>query len=227
MTQPDLKNAPHGYDASGKALAPFGYNVDGSPRKSNRGARAGQKGNGNRSAGRKPSVTPSVSSLTDIERKGMLGDLADMFLVNPLASLSQLPFITARLGTRQADALAGDAFILSRYMPGIADGLIVYSKTKPAALAWLDKLQNNAASLILANALLSAGKAMAENHISPNPRVAMAGRALAAQKIAKMAEAVNAEAARLQGQPADEPTSEFSAEDFERAGYNRAMQDAA
>lgn len=221
MTQPDSQ-APHGRDANGVPLAPYGLNLDGTPRKSNRGARAGQK-KGSTSAARKSANTPTavMSNLSDNDRKGMLCELADMFLVTPLASASQVPFISNRIGARQTDALAGDAFILSQYVPGIADGLILMSKAKPQYLAWLDKLEGNAAGLVLANALLQAGKAVAENHFNPNPRVAQAGRSLAAMKVAQMAEAVNAKAAAMAGEQADR---EMNAEMFEKAAFERATE---
>jgi hypothetical protein len=153
-----------------------------------------------------------MSNLSDIERKGMICDLADGIIVAPLAGLSRLPFLAARIGKTQTDALAGDAFILSQYMPHIADGAILLSKTKPQTLAWLDKLEQNAPYILLTQALLGAAKAIAENHFRPDPRVAEAGRNLAATKVAQMAAAVNAEADRLQ------------AEAMERAAYERATE---
>jgi hypothetical protein len=218
MTQPD-SSAPHGRDGNGTPLAPYGLNVDGSPRKSNRGARAGQRKTGGSASARKSSAAPTVagSSLSDADRKGMLCELADMMLTSPLASASQVPFIVNRIGPKQSDAIAGDAFILSQYFPGIADGLILLSKTKPHTLAWLDKLEENAPMVVLTNALLRAGKAVADNHFNPNPRVAQAGRSLAALRMAQMAEAVNAQAAAM--------APDFTPEDFEKAAYDRTVQE--
>lgn len=228
MTQAADPQAPHGRDANGVPLAPYGLNLDGTPRKSNRGARAGQGRKNGPAAGKKATATPQAvtSNLTDVERKGMLCELADMLIVTPLASASQLPVLANRLGAKQADALAGDAFILSQYFPGIADGLILLSKTKPRTLAWLDKAEENAPYLVLANAMIQAGKAIAENHFNPNPRVAQAGRSLAALRIAQMAEAVNAQAAAMASEQADrdENAREF---DFERAGYENAVKNGA
>lgn len=209
MTSPD-RAAPHGRDETGKPLAPLGYKVDGTPRVSNRGARAGQRGQSNASSKKSTAPTASLSSLTDIQRKAMLCDLADGILIAPIAGLSQVPWIAQRIGRTQTDALAGDAFILAQYMPHIADGAILLSKTKPATLAWLDKLEQNAPYILLTQALLGLGKAVAENHMRPNPQLATAGRNLAAVKLAQMAEAVNAEADRI------------SAEAMERAAYDRA-----
>jgi len=212
MTQANDPAAPHGRDASGTPLAPYGLNVDGSVRKSNRGARAGQKGN--RKPGTTASSAPSVSTsnLTDAERKGMLLELADSLLVTPLAGLSQAPFLAGRIGAVQTDALAGDAFILSQYAPGLADGVILLSKTKPKTLAWMDKLESNAPYILITKALLDTGKAFLENHMNPNPRLAQAGRSLAALKMAQMAEAVNAEAARIQESTFEENVTQAYAE---------------
>lgn len=233
MTQPIDPAAPHGRDGNGTPLAPYGLNVDGSPRKSNRGARAGQKGRGAAGKGKPAGPQVSVSNLNDDDRRGMLCELADMALVTPLASASQTPFLINRIGARQTDALAGDAFILSQYMPGIAEGLILLSKTKPRTLAWLDKAEQNAPYILLTKAIMDAAKAVAENHFRPNPNVAAAGRSLAAIRMAQMAEAVNAQAAAMSAtlrrpEPVPEPaTSEMTADDFERAGYNRASEFAA
>jgi hypothetical protein len=175
------------------------------------------KKNGTGPAAKKNTAAPTVSgsNLSDTDRKGMLCELADMMIVSPLASASQVPILASRLG-KHADALAGDAFILSQYFPGIADGLILLSKTKPHTLAWLDKLEENAPMVVLTNAILRAGKAIAENHFNPNPRVAQAGRSLAALRMAQMAEAVNAQAAAM--------APDFTPEDFERAGYENAVR---
>lgn len=225
MTQAIDPAAPHGRDSAGNPLAPFGYKVDGTPRLSNRGATAGGNkptgGAAPKSRGKaKSSTIPGMTSnLTDEERKGMLCELADMTVVSPLASASQVPVIASRIGPAQADALAGDAFILAQYMPHIADGLILLSKTKPATLAWLDKLEGAAPAVVLTRALMGVGKAIVDNHMNPNPNVAQAGRSLAALRIAQMAEAVNAEADRV--------TQDAQAAAFERAAFDRAQAEAA
>lgn len=228
MTQPETVLAPHGRDANGTPLTPYGLTVQGNPRKSNRGARPGQRGNKNGTM-RSSAPTRTGSNLSDQDRKGMLTELADMFITGPLASASQVPFIAKYIGPRQTDALAGDAFIISQYLPAMADGAILMAKTKPGLLAWLDKLENAAPQIILASAVLEAGKAVIANHFNPNPRVAAAGRHLAAIKIARMAERVNEEAARMQAatEEAADKTMNMTVDDFEQAGYNHAMADAA
>lgn len=207
--------APHGRDEHGVPLAPYGWNTDGSPRKSNRGRRA---------AGRPapaPSAKPTLkTNLKDSERKSMLVDLADMFLITPLAGVSQSPALTRKLG-RHADALAGDAFILAQYAPGIADALILLSKTKPKTLAWLDRAEENAPYALLAKVGIDMIKSFAQNHLTPDPRLAKAGRNLAMLRMQQMADAVNAEADRIASEAAereenarlfnDEPTAQYAA----------------
>jgi hypothetical protein len=188
MTHPDP--APHGRDDAGKPLAPYGLKTDGTPRISNRGAKPGARST------TRTGPAASVKSLTDVVRKGMLTELADMFLVSPLASLSQVPALTEKLGPKHTDALAGDALIVSHFAPALADVAILYSKTKPGALAWLDKTQENAPLLMLASVGVQMVKALVDNHMNPNPNMAEAGRSLAALKMAKIADAVQAEAAQ-------------------------------
>lgn len=225
--KPDRSNpeAPFGRDEDGTPKAPYGLKVDGTPRSSRRGALPGQRGVGNSSGarGRKPPGRPGVSaaskSLTDTQRKGMLLDLASNLLVTPLASLSQVPFLRRYIGTRHTDALAGDALILDMYAPAIADGLIIYSKSRPKTLAWMEKIEDNAGLIILAQAAIQAGKQIADNHIRPNPAVAEAGRNLAAMRVAQMAEEINRQAAAMRpdtppadpfpGPAAEEPTVVF------------------
>lgn len=190
----DDPKAPFGFDDAGKAHAPYGLKVDGNPRTSNRGAKAGQRGNANTRSRTTPSARATMSNLSDVERKGMLVELAGMAVVTPAASLSRAPWLERRIGRKHTDALAGDAFIVDAFMPSFADGLILLSKTKPKTLAWLDKAEENAPYILLIQTGLGMIKAIADNHFNPNPRVADAGRSLAALKIAEMAEAVNAQA---------------------------------
>lgn len=187
--------APHGYDDEGVARAPYGLNTDGTPRKSNRGRRTGTSTNTPKmsSAGGAATVT---GSKTDRERKGMLVQLADAFLVTPLANLSRAPGLSRKMG-KHADALAGDAFIIAHFMPGLADGAILLSKSKPGFLSWMDKAEENAPYLLLAQVGMQMVKALAENHVSPRADLADAGRNLATMRMAQMAAEVNAEAERI------------------------------
>lgn len=210
--------APHGRDENGVPLAPYGLNIDGTPRKSNRGRPSATPGT-------RPAASSVKGNLTDLQRKSMLGDLLDALIIGPLARASQTPALANRIG-RHADALAGDAFILSQYAPGIFDGLILLSKTKPQTLAWMDKAESNAPYVLLAQVGFQMAQAMVANHMRPNPSLAEAGRNLAALRLAQMAEAVNAEAERIKRSSAayiqpetpvaepqfsDDPTVQFAA----------------
>lgn len=199
-TKPDLSNpdAPFGHDENGTPKAPYGLKVDGKPRTSNRGARAGQRGQSG-SRGTKPAgMKASVSSLTDVQRKGILCELAGNLLVTPLATASNAPLLAKKLGPRQADALAGDAFIINAFAPNLADAAIILSKSKPKALAWMDKIEDNAPYVMLAQVGIAMAKAFIDNHMHPNARIAEAGRNLAALRIAEMAEEINRQAAEMQ-----------------------------
>lgn len=186
--------APHGRDDQGVPLAPYGLNLDGTPRKSNRG-RSRPAGPGKPAA--KPSMTSTASNLTDVQRKGMLHELAMTMLVSPLATLSRVPLVKRYLGEKQADGLAGDAFILAQVAPGVIDGVILLSKTKPGMLAWMDKMEENAPYVVLASAVLQGVKAIAANHLNPSPHLADAGRNLAMMHMEAMAAAVNEQASQM------------------------------
>lgn len=191
-------DAPHGWDEDGTPKAPFGYKTDGKPRKSNRGAKPGQRGNAASTATKKKAVAGNMaSSATDKKRKDMLIALADMMVVMPLAGLSSAPYIEKRFGKKQATAIAGDSVILSHFMPGIADGLVVLSQSKPGALAWLDSVEEKAPYLMLMQVGLQMTKALVTNHLSPNPELAEMGRVQAQMRAQEMANAVAAEAEAL------------------------------
>lgn len=188
--------APHGRDESGKPLAPYGYLRDGkTPRKGNRGARPGQRGNGNRARTRRPGV--KASSPTDAQRKEQLLAIGDMTIIAPLAAASFSPFIANRFGQKQTDALAGDAVILTQFMPQLADGLIVLAQSKPGALAWLDQVEDKAPYLLLANVGIQVAKALVSNHMDPNPRLAKAGRLQAAMRAEQLAAYIEAQASEM------------------------------
>lgn len=202
MTKPKTESdrAPHGYEEDGVTpKAPFGFNIDGTPRKSNRGARPGQRGNGNRA---RPAA--KTRSITDRQRKEMLLGLADMLVVTPLAAASANPLLAKRFGQAQTDALAGDAVIVSHFMPSTADALIVLSQSKPGVLSWLDGVEDKAPYLMLAQVGVQVVRAITENHLRPNPDLAAAGRTLVNMKAAQMAQAINEEAAAM-GIPTEAP----------------------
>lgn len=203
MSEPN-PNAPHGFKDDGVTPnAPFGYLRDGvTPRKGNRGARPGPRsGSRNRT---RPGV--KVTSRTDRQRLDSLVSLADMLLVTPLASLSASPQIAARFGEKHATALAGDAVILSHFSQPLGEGLIALSQTKPGVLAWMDTVEDKAPYLLLANVGLQMTKAIIENHLHPNEKLASSGGLMLQMKLSEMAQAVEAEAAAMGIYPDTEPT---------------------
>jgi hypothetical protein len=182
--------APHGFEEDGvTAKAPFGLNVDGSPRKSNRGARAGQRG-----------MKPATTSKADATRRTSLIQLVDALIVVPLAGASVAPPVVARMGQHQADALGADAYSIHEHTPALADGLIVLSQSKPGVLSWLDSAEQNAPYLAIMMASVQLGMALVANHRAPNVEMANAARdfigagpgAKAAQKAAEQSYAAQA-----------------------------------
>ena len=183
------EKAPHGYEEDGVTpRAPYGHRADGVPRKSNRGARPGQRGNGNRAASRRPST--AKKSPSDAHRMQQLCALGDMVLISPLTAASMTPGLAKKIGKGQCDALAGDAVILTEYMPKIAEGLIVLSQSKPGMLTWLDQVEDKAPYLLLLNVGVQVGKALVSNHMNPNPRLANAGRLQGAMRAMQLAEMI-------------------------------------
>jgi hypothetical protein len=202
----ESKKAPHGYEDDGVTpRTPYGVNLDGTPRKSNRGARPGQRGNGNRARKSRPGV--KATSATDAQRKQALCALGEMAVTGPLAALSMSPVVSKRFGKEQADALAGDAVILNEALPAVADGLIVLSQSKPGALAWLDQVEEKAPYLLLASVGVQVMKALVTNHMNPNPKLAEAGRLRARMQQEAMISAIEQQAAEMGiNINADEPT---------------------
>lgn len=203
IPKPDMDNpaAPFGYNDDGSPLTPYGMKADGkTPRISNRGRRT----DGTPRA--TPSKAPAAASrkrMADDERKQALLQLSEMFVEAPLATASTSKMLTKRLGEKQTDALAADALIWSHYAPSLADGLIVYSQSKPAVLGWLDGVQEKAPILLLLQVGIQMTRAIVSNHMDPNPDVAKTGRRMVRLNAAKMAEAINEEAARA-GIPSDD-----------------------
>lgn len=154
-------------------------------------------------------ATSSAKKTTAAGRKQMLCELSSMLLETPLVAASGVPQVRKKIGGKQADALAGDAFIIAQFMPQFADGLIFYSQANPKALAWLDRIETSGPALVMAAAGLQVVKALAENHMNPNPEIAAAGRNMVAMRMVAMARAVNdqAEAYRA-SQPAPYPEEE-------------------
>lgn len=205
------KKAPHGYDPDGIPLAPYGLNMDGSPRKSNRGARPGGRG-GVKAPAKTTAAAVRVDSETDARRKALMIELANMFIVTPLAGLSSNPWVAKRMGPTQSDAFAGDAVIFSHFMPPTADALIIISQTKPQTLAWLDAIEEHAPYFMLAKVGIEISKSLVENHRKPRPDLAAAGRTLVKMNLARMAQDIEeqARAAGVEPEPARVPEPDMN-----------------
>lgn len=203
MATAEKDAAPHGRDENGVPNAPFGKNLDGTPRKSNRGARAGQKGN----------ATPvkRTVSKTDRDRRDAVITMVNTMVVMPLAAASIAPPVVARIGQTQADALAGDAYLLNQYTPAIADGLIVLGQSKPGILRWLDQAEEKAPYLALTMAVVQLAQAVVINHRNPNPAMAQAAREAVLGAVQEAQEAQNA-TYDPDGQPVDSEGAEATSE---------------
>lgn len=182
--------APHGYEADGVTpKAPYGYRKDGVPRKSNRGARPGAFGGGGAASAPK-------ASKTDAKRVQSLVMAAEIAICTPLAAASTNKLVKRYLGEKHADALAADALIISMHSDVLARGMIEYAQDHPGFLSAMDVLEEKATSLTLLYAAQSILRAIVSNHLSPDPRVAEAGRMMAKTRAVKAAQAAQAEAER-------------------------------
>jgi len=130
----------------------------------------------------------------DQRRKELLVSLTDMFVSTPLAGASLSPALRKRIGDKHTGALAGDAVILSTFMPHVADGLVVLSQSKPSVMSWLDSVEEKAPYLMLAQVGMQMTKAFISNHLNPDERLANAGRLAAQMRVAKMAQDIEDEA---------------------------------
>lgn len=194
--------APHGRDANGVPEAPYGLKADGNPRKSNRGAKPGQRGNGGPSKSPGPVGAKATLSKTDKNRREALLGLMEGYVALPMIAASMNPFIARRIGAAQAMALAGDALIVQTYAPAAADALILASQEKPGLLRWLDTLEEKAPWLMLANVGIQIVKALVGNHAQPDPRLASAAVQMARIKAIQYAHEVE-EQARAMGIPTE------------------------
>lgn len=201
-TDPDNEDAPFGLNDDGTPLAPYGMRVDGKPRTTNRGRRPGST---NTSSGHAKTTGKRKTSQSehDQQRKAALLQLSNMFIETPLAAASSSTMLEKRIGEKQADALAGDAIIWNYFAPSLADSAIAYSQQKPGVLSWMDGIEEKAPLLMIGQVLIQLTKAIIGNHTDPNPEVAKAGRRLARLNVAKMAQAINDEAAAM-GIPTDD-----------------------
>ncbi|MYR11945.1 hypothetical protein GTY62_15295 [Streptomyces sp. SID724] len=194
----DIK-APHGRDEQGVPLAPYGYKTNGDPKLSNRGRAPapGKKPTPNVKSGARP------KSRTQGETRHQLVELGRMF-TSPLVPLSKNAMVRKKIGDRQAMALAGDAVILDMHVEPAVDALMTAAQTRPGLLAWMDKAEDLGPAVMGLRVVASLTKALAENHMNPDERLARAGESMLKIRAAKYAAAIEAEAAAL-GLVDDEP----------------------
>jgi hypothetical protein len=167
------KMAPFGLDDSGYPYAPYGLKRDGNPRLTAGGRPAADTVPAAAAAAGEP---PKLKPLDEVGKKRVaaLVDGADMLAVGAVALAQWEPAIK-RVGERHAMGIAGNAVILQQFAPGLAEGVVRWAETKPGMLGWLDGMQENTPALMLA---LTAGqmvKAMVQQQLSPDIRLARAG----------------------------------------------------
>ena len=197
--------APHGRDEQGTPKAPFGYTQEGNPRKGNRGRRPSgsvsappKKTAKNTKAGSRP------RSRTREQTKGQLLELVGM-LTTPMAVAGHSPAVRKRLGERHATALAGDAVIIEATAPDFLEGVLMYADRKPGILAWMDKAEDAAPAIVMAQAGFNMVKAIVQNHMNPDEGLAAAASTMTKVKAARYAAAIEQEAAALGIVADDEP----------------------
>lgn len=203
--------APHGRDEDGVPLAPYGLKVDGTPRKSLRGATPGQRGNGGPTVADTAPGRPVLSKVDKNRRSALLG-LLESCVTLPLVGIAMSPWVERRIGQKHAMALAGDAVVIATYAPALADGLVMAAQAKPALLSWLDTLEDKAPFIMLAQAGMQVAKALIGNHVQPDPRLAQAGVTLARVRALQFAAQIEEEA-RAMGIPTSVPVPEDQDQD--------------
>jgi hypothetical protein len=184
--------APHGRDPeSGEPLAPYGFKTDGTPRLSNRGARAKNVPKG-------PAAVSgnSAGAKKRREQRDGLVALADALLSPAMAAASN-PGVAQRVGERRAAGIAGSLLIVEGFVPAYADWIVALSTTRPGMLTWMDRMEDRAPYFQGAIITAQLVKAVASNMSSPDPRLAEAARLKARIRAAQMADAVEAEARRM------------------------------
>lgn len=195
--------APHGRDDQGVPKAPFGYNQDGNPRKSNRGRRAGvgappKKAEKNVKSGSRP------KSRTKAQTKTQLMELVGE-LTAAVAKGVDSAVVRSRIGDRHAGAIMGHTVIVQAVAPDFLDGLIMEAEKRPGLLAWMDRAEDVAPKLVMAKALMTVVAAVAQNHMNPSPELEHAARSMVSVRAARYAAAIEEEAAAL-GLVDEEPT---------------------
>ena len=189
--------APHGRDAENVPKAPYGYNQDGNPRKSNRGRRAGggvsapqKKTEKNVKAGSRP------KSRSRDETKYQLMELVGELTASVAKGADTAP-VRAKIGDRHADAIMGHAVIVQAVAPDVLDGVILAAEKKPGLLAWMDKAEQAAPMVLIAKGLATLTAAIVQNHMNPSPELANAARSMVKVRTARYVTAIEEEAAEL------------------------------
>lgn len=124
-------------------------------------------------------------------------------LTTPLAAAADSPLIRKKLGERQALALAGDAVIIDAHAEPMVDAVMVLAQSKPGVLAWMDKAEDVAPYLMLAQVGASMVKALVQNHLSPDQRLADAGRTMVQVRAHRYAAEVERQAQEMGLHPVD------------------------
>ncbi|MFJ3812571.1 hypothetical protein ACIPWE_40210 [Streptomyces sp. NPDC090073] len=187
--------APHGRDDQGVPKAPFGYNQDGNPRKSNRGRRSGvsappKKTEKNVKSGSRPKAR------TKAQTKHQLLELVGEFTAAGARAADSAP-VRARIGDRHASAVMGHMVITQAVAPDMIDGLILAAEKRPGLLAWMDRAEELTPSLVIAKGLATWAAAIVQNHMNPSPDLEQAARSMVKVRAAQYAAAIQAEAEAL------------------------------
>lgn len=225
-TDVDDTSAPHGRDPeTGAPLAPYGFKTDGTPRLSNRGRKASGS-SGPKKAGPSGGSSRSATAKAKTQRQILL-DLAETILT-PVQGAMANPAVSDRIGEKRAAGILGATVIVDSFVPTYADQLIHLAQTKPALLAWTDRIEDNAPYFGLAILTVQMGKAIVGNIMQPDPRLAEAAKLKVQMRAAQMAAAIEEEAARmgvsLDAQPApaapeaNVPQQPEGVADFSRLG---------
>lgn len=174
--------APHGRDDQGVPLAPYGLKADGAPRISNRGRTAA-------APKKKAPAARSSGKRTRADTVAQLVELSSM-LTTPMVTAADAPAVRNRIGDRKATALAGVAVLLDAHAEPAAQAVYVMSQTKPGLLAWMDKVEDKAGMLMLAQVGMSLTRSLVANIMNPSEELAEAGRQMVKAKAARYAAAV-------------------------------------
>jgi len=180
--------APHGRDDQGVPLAPYGLKADGTPRLSNRGRPSGgtapapkkkSAGGGGRSSSKR-SRTDTVSQLVELSS----------MLTTPMVGAADSPGVRKKIGERRALGVMGLAVLIDAHAEPAAEAVYVMSQTKPGLLAWMDKVEDKAGLLMLAQVGVSFARAAVQNFMQPSEELAQAARDMVAAKAQRYAAAV-------------------------------------